>query len=74
MFKIELTESNLEKNIFDKKNKNENFSEKQIYSIINQILDALIYLKSYNIFHFDIKPSNIKVIDNRYILGNFESF
>ena len=74
MFKIELTESNLEKNIFDKKNKNDNFSEKQIYSIINQILDALIYLKSQNIFHFDIKPSNIKVIDNRYILGNFDSF
>ncbi|KAM3140638.1 hypothetical protein pb186bvf_007236 [Paramecium bursaria] len=56
-------ESNLAKIDFDQ--------ESNIYKFVSQIASAFLYLKQRNIVHNDIKPSNILVYNQKYIIADF---
>lgn len=47
------------------------FSNDVILEIVKSILSGLVYLKSINVVHLDIKPENIFVSDNRFKIGDF---
>ena len=52
--------------------KNKKFSENQTKNVINQLLNAVLYLNSQNFMHTDIKPSNILI--NKISIKNGEKF
>jgi serine/threonine protein kinase len=45
--------------VFERAKTEQFFSEEELWSIYNQILDVLCYLQSLGIAHRDIKPANI---------------
>ena len=50
--------------LFDKINNTGPFPEKEAGRIFNQILSALLYLKSNGVSHRDIKPENVLFDEN----------
>ena len=47
------------------------YKEKELISILSQIVSTMIYLKKHNIVHRDIKPENILISNNIYKLSDF---
>ena len=61
---MELAKSDWNQEILDRiKNKNY-YKEKELINIIKQIINGLLFLKSKNIAHRDIKPQNILIFPN----------
>lgn len=58
--------------LIEKKWKNKKpFKEKEIIEIMSQINNALVFLHSKKIVHWDIKTLNVFVKDNKILLGDF---
>lgn len=55
-------DNTLEKEIFFRKNKRRLFSSNEIIDILKQILLGLEFLYKNNLYHRNLKPSNIGVI------------
>ena len=53
---MQKADRNLREIIDERKIEKKPFSELEIYYMLKGIVDALIYLKNKNIYHFDIKP------------------
>lgn len=51
--------------------RNRNFTEKETVNIIKQVCQGLEYLRTHNLLHLDVRPSNIIKSSNRYILVDF---
>ena len=47
------------------------YKEKELISILSQIVSTMIYLKKHNIVHRDIKPENILIFKNIFKLSDF---
>lgn len=51
---------------------NQSLSEREVATIMHQILSALEYIQEYGVIHRDLKPENI-LIEKNEISGNFEN-
>ena len=69
---LELAISDWNKVIKEREKQKLYYSEKEIVNILEQVIEALIYLEKNGIAHRDIKPQNILVYENNtYKLADF---
>ena len=69
---MEIGKTDWDKEIRYFKEKNIEYSEKDLVNIIKQLTSALVFLQKNNIVHRDIKPQNIIIFkDNIYKLADF---
>ena len=69
---MEVGKTDWEKEIRLLKEKQLNYSEKDLINIIKQLVSALSFLQKKNIVHRDIKPQNILIFkENKYKLADF---
>lgn len=47
-------------------------SEKEVWRFVRDVSEALMYIHSKGIIHKDLKPSNVIIADNSYILSDFD--
>eukprot|EP00825_Cyclidium_porcatum_P010176 TRINITY_DN15211_c0_g1_i1.p1 TRINITY_DN15211_c0_g1~~TRINITY_DN15211_c0_g1_i1.p1 ORF type:complete len:227 (-),score=34.33 TRINITY_DN15211_c0_g1_i1:182-862(-) len=65
---LELAETSLQKILTQSKQK---LTEEQLISYILQTLDGCVFLKANNVYHRDIKPDNLLLIQNQIKLVDF---
>lgn len=47
------------------------FNENQTFEFINQMIETLLFTKNKNLLHLDLKPANILLYKNRFVLSDW---
>ena len=69
----ERTERSLALEIEERKTANQPFEETKLWEILTKLVSALYYAHTLHVYHRDIKPDNIYILENEVKLGNFQS-
>ena len=69
---MEVAKTDWEKEINERELKKQYYTESELFSILNQLVNAMVYLQQNNVSHRDVKAQNVLVFPNNvYKLADF---